>query len=907
MERPSEVTEVCAPRGWTGAQVEAWLDWADTIPGDYPGVELPPSLRPEGDLDPLLAAGPDRYARRAAAWGSALGAFGHLEQATSFRADLASLMAHRVLCMGSQRPFGCRVHPFAPDFVTSPPLRIADLAGLCPPAETSAPSPTVRTLTAVGDAILRCEGDSDACADPAKNNALARAALAARSAGAAEGEIADAIALARIGLGTEFMAEPALPIIVVASREEICAEGDFAARAAAIGWRSGALTLAFSQRDASALAYAAAAPAAWVNVMALENNAELEAVVRLAVFALDIEVSAGFCADPADAYRRRDRRALALGLAGLAERLAAEGLAYASEAGRRRAAALNALGAAAGFAASVELATALGPYPQFADERTAVLEDLERRIASAQALSLDPVAARAVLLFDQARIAIAAGGALRNAQVFGAIDDREAALRLGAFSLGDAPWEGPVSTAETADATTMAVLSEAALQALARLEIDADEARAHLLGRRSLCGAPGVNPESLTAKGFTEHEIDAAEAALAGVATLRAAFAPAVVGAGFVRDVLGAPEQAILESGFDTLEAAGFTEEEVRAAERFALGAGRLSSAAFVPEGARSVFLDAGEVGVEARLAMAAATQVFACAPAPASLQLAFDCSPSVAAAIQTRAAQAGVRALRITRDRPPIGFALNVPHAPADEARPAAAEPVRERVVEKIVEAPPSRRRLPDRRKGYIQKAAVGGHKVYLHTGEYDDGELGEIFIDMHKEGAAFRSVMNNFAIAISIGLQYGVPLEEFVDAFVFTRFEPAGPVSGNDSIRSATSILDYAFRELGVSYLGRRDLANATNDDLNADGLGHQTPAEGPMPGPQTQPASRFISKGFSRGAAPDNLVFLPFTAREGKGGGAAATADVCPACGDLALVRKGQSLICQTCGERHGRAGG
>ena len=128
------------------------------------------------------------------------------------------------------------------------------------------------------------------------------------------------------------------------------------------------------------------------------------------------------------------------------------------------------------------------------------------------------------------------------------------------------------------------------------------------------------------------------------------------------------------------------------------------------------------------------------------------------------------------------------------------------ERVVEKVIERDRTRRKLPDRRKGYIQKAAVGGHKVYIHTGEYDDGELGEIFIDMHKEGAAFRSLMNNFAIAISIGLQYGVPLDEFVDAFVFTRFEPAGRVTGNDSIRSATSILDYIFRELGVSYLDRQ-----------------------------------------------------------------------------------------------------
>src|SRR5690606_19027640 len=137
-------------------------------------------------------------------------------------------------------------------------------------------------------------------------------------------------------------------------------------------------------------------------------------------------------------------------------------------------------------------------------------------------------------------------------------------------------------------------------------------------------------------------------------------------------------------------------------------------------------------------------------------------------------------------------------------------------------------------------------------------DGELGEIFIDMHKEGAAFRSLMNNFAIAISIGLQYGVPLEEFVDAFVFTRFEPAGAVTGNDSIRSATSILDYIFRELGVSYLDRHELATAQPDPLSSNGLGA---LGGDGETPEAVPAARFISKGFARGAAPDNLVVLPF----------------------------------------------
>ena len=126
------------------------------------------------------------------------------------------------------------------------------------------------------------------------------------------------------------------------------------------------------------------------------------------------------------------------------------------------------------------------------------------------------------------------------------------------------------------------------------------------------------------------------------------------------------------------------------------------------------------------------------------------------------------------------------------------------------------------NRRKGYTQKAIVGGHKVYLRTGEYEDGELAEVFIDMHKEGSAFRSLMNNFAIAISIGLQYGVPLEEFVEAFTFTRFEPSGIVEGNDAIKMATSILDYIFRELAISYLGRNDLAHVQPADLMPDTVG-------------------------------------------------------------------------------------
>ncbi|HEX7945579.1 MAG TPA: ribonucleotide reductase, partial [Phenylobacterium sp.] len=309
------------------------------------------------------------------------------------------------------------------------------------------------------------------------------------------------------------------------------------------------------------------------------------------------------------------------------------------------------------------------------------------------------------------------------------------------------------------------------------------------------------------------------------------------------------------------------------------------------------VFRSAAEVGVQAEAAMLTALSPLLDVPPVLDVVL-----PWAADLEAVRAALDTALPVRVRRAAAPASAVLDIPAVAELAVRPPPAEP-EERIVERIIERERTRQKLPDRRKGYIQKAAVGGHKVYLHTGEYDDGQLGEIFIDMHKEGAAFRSLMNNFAIAISIGLQYGVPLDEFVDAFVFTRFEPAGPVTGNDTVKSATSILDYIFRELGVSYLGRDDLASADSGELNADGLGRGKADAVAAEEPEPQPVSRFISRGFARGATPDNLVFLP-SANRPAGPAALGAAEVCAACGDIAVVRKGQALICETCGARASR---
>jgi ribonucleoside-diphosphate reductase alpha chain len=221
-----------------------------------------------------------------------------------------------------------------------------------------------------------------------------------------------------------------------------------------------------------------------------------------------------------------------------------------------------------------------------------------------------------------------------------------------------------------------------------------------------------------------------------------------------------------------------------------------------------------------------------------------------------------------------------------------AVSEKVVERLVERIV-VMREREKMPDRRKGYTQKAVVGGHKVYLRTGEYDDGRLGEIFIDMHKEGAALRSFINNFAIAVSLGLQYGVPLEEYVDAFTFTRFEPAGPVQGNDSIKYATSILDYVFRELAVSYMSRFDLAHVDPSESGFDAIGKGV-AEGKEP--EGQQATRYVSKGLTR-SRTDNLVVM-------RGGGEARGSSPSSAASEGG-ARSGFSSPSTLAGE--GRSGG
>jgi len=463
------------------------------------------------------------------------------------------------------------------------------------------------------------------------------------------------------------------------------------------------------------------------------------------------------------------------------------------------------------------------------------------------------------------------------------------------------------------------------------LSVRAPEALPALLaefsGEREIETIPGLDADKLRARGFTDEALTRVKRAIAEGLPLSGAFSRWVLGDAFIQDQLKLSPEKYDTDGHALLSATGFSRKEITQAEEALEGhtsdkiADVLTQAGFTPV-----------PGLDAEIAMAIALA------SHLSVAPVLPVQTINSSDVLTRADTAelgfllsGQRAplSQALQDRIRHAIALNRAHEPV--LQPGAGLPA-QGIGEDTHTPVSARTRLPDRRKGYIQKSTVGGHKVYLHTGEFDDGALGEIFIDMHKEGAAFRSLMNNFAIAISIGLQYGVPLEEFVDAFIFTRFEPAGDVTGNDRITKATSILDYIFRELAVSYLAREDLAEL-GDNVSHDGLGRGL-ADGtgePASAELTGEAARVISRGFSRGQLPDNIVVLdkaraakeeedaehaPATEAEANAGPETGTGtaldidtpdylgDACTKCGSFTLFADtgdGEQVKCDTCGNQ------
>jgi ribonucleoside-diphosphate reductase alpha chain len=457
-------------------------------------------------------------------------------------------------------------------------------------------------------------------------------------------------------------------------------------------------------------------------------------------------------------------------------------------------------------------------------------------------------------------------------------------------------------------------------------------------GTNTLEGTPHINKATLRAKGFDDETIAKIESQLLGAFEIGFVFNQYVLGEDFCREKLGMTDAQLKDWNHSILrDTLGFTQAQVEEASDVICGRMTLEGAPFLKEEHLPVFdcaTPCGKHGARyirplAHVDMMAAAQPFVSGAISKTINL-----PQTATIADVKEAyryswEKMVKAVALYRDGSKLSQPLAASYdvgGPEESDVPQAAYEGAVRVAERVVyRYIAKRRRMPDRRSGYTQKAVVGGHKVYLHTGEYADDSLGEIFIDMHKEGAAFRSLMNNFAIAVSLGLQHGVPLEEYVDAFTFTRFEPNGPVVGHSNIKMATSILDYIFRELAVNYLGRYDLAQV-QPSQSVDAMGPEPEyigeeqgevhyvsptALGPKAGTPIAPVvpTRVPEPVGAVALAPSQAAagivvkgqIVAAKAREAIAKGYAG--DACTQCGQFTLVRNGTCLKCDSCGTTSG----
>jgi ribonucleoside-diphosphate reductase alpha chain len=718
-----------------------------------------------------------------------------------------------------------------------------------------------------------------------------------------------------------------------------------------------------------------------------------EAACRLWTITLEISVAMAQFPSKEIARRSYDFRTLGLGFANIGGLLMSMGLRYDSEEGRAICAAFSAVMTGVAYATSAEMAAELGAFSRYERNREAMLRVMRNHARAArgetagyEGLTITPqplkanhcphrkLADAAVTAWDRA-LALGEQHGYRNAQATVIAPTGTIGLIMDCDTTGIEPDFALVKFKKLAGGGYFKIINRCvplALTTLGYSDTDIQAIKDYAVGQGSLANAPSIDHSALLARGFTREEIAKIEDKLPTAFDIRYVFNRWVLGDVFCRDVLRFSDAQLNDPAFDLLREIGFTRAEIEEANLHVCGAMTLEGAPHLKDADLGVFDCANPCGkfgtrhlsIDAHIDMMAASQPFISGAISKTINLPRDATVADCQAAYLKSWRHCLKANALYRDgsklSQPLSAQLIEDHdesqddfedaIAADQPASIRAQAVAERIVEKIIvreAAQKGREKLPDRRKGYTQKAIVGGHKVYIRTGEFQDGRLGEIFIDMHKEGAAFRSVMNNFAIAISIGLQYGVPLEEFVDAFTFTRFEPAGMVQGNEAIKTATSILDYIFRELAVSYLSRNDLAHTqpeeTADHFDALGGGHDEgrrnlrDSDAHRPQPALEMVKRLTSAGYVRSALPNQLILLrggqaTEQATENEGGtippaapksavvlSESATSaaldrrrearikgyegDSCGECGNFTLVRNGTCLKCDTCGATTG----
>jgi ribonucleoside-diphosphate reductase alpha chain len=731
------------------------------------------------------------------------------------------------------------------------------------------------------------------------------------------------------------------------------------------------------------------------------DTASFEHGARLWTIVLEISVLMAQFPSPQIAELSYRYRTLGLGYANIGGLLMSSGIGYDSDEGRAICGAITAILTGVSYATSAEMASELGAFPGYGDNADAMLKVIRnhRRAAKGldegyEGLNTNPVPLRhdhcpdqdlvkaATRAWDRA-LELGEDYGYRNAQATVIAPTGTIGLVMDCDTTGIEPDFALVKFKKLAGGGYFKIINRVVpkgLQTLGYSDAEIAEIIDYAVGHGTLVNAPGVNHAALTQKGFTPDLLDAVESQLESAFDIKFVFNQWTLGEDFCKGTLGLSAEQLADPALDVLSHVGFSKDDIEAANQYCCGTMTLEGAPHLKDEHLNVFDCAnpcGKIGKRAlswksHITMLAAAQPFISGAISKTINMPNDATVEDCNKAYEMSWKLALKANALYRDGSKLSQPLSaslLDEEDLEEIEEASEAPqaqkaqvIAERIVERIVEKEVTRThrdKLPQRRKGYTQKAIVGGHKVYLRTGEYEDGQLGEIFIDMHKEGAAFRSLMNNFAIAVSIGLQYGVPVEEFVDAYVFTRFEPSGMVEGNDTIKMATSVLDYIFREIAISYLGRNDLAHAQPQDLQVDALGSGVRGGGKqdVDAGASEEAQQALSKvmnlassGFTRGT---NLFVMQPKAQQGEaeeqdvdvviekeetvmraasGGGSAQVSvstvtetattggdtlamqryqarikgyegDACSNCGQFTLVRNGTCMKCDSCGETSG----
>ncbi|MGB7261779.1 MAG: vitamin B12-dependent ribonucleotide reductase [Albidovulum sp.] len=734
-----------------------------------------------------------------------------------------------------------------------------------------------------------------------------------------------------------------------------------------------------------------------MNLLTFQKNGAFDSdayvhATRLWTVTLEISVAMAQFPSKEIAQRSYDFRTLGLGYANIGGLLMTMGLGYDSDKGRALCGALTAVMTGVAYATSAEMAGELGAFPGHAKNADHMLRVIRNHRNAAygasdgyEDLAVKPVPLDHANCPDQTLVSLAKSAwdealrlgekhGYRNAQSTVIAPTGTIGLVMDCDTTGIEPDFALVKFKKLAGGGYFKIINRsvpAALETLGYGSAQIEEIIAYAVGHASLGNCPGINHTSLIGHGFGQAELDKIEAALPSAFDIRFVFNQWTLGEKFCQQTLGIPAEKLNDPTFDILRHLGYTRAQIDAANDHVCGTMTLEEAPHLKAEHYSVFDCANAcgkkgkrfLGVDSHIYMMAAAQSFISGAISKTINMPNNATIDETLAAYDLSWSLGIKANALYRDgsklSQPLAASLVEDDEEAEEiltngSAQEKAAVLAEKIVEKIIIKEiirSNREKLPERRKGYTQKAIVGGHKVYLRTGEYKDGTLGEIFIDMHKEGAGFRAMMNNFAIAVSVGLQYGVPLEEFVDAFTFTKFEPAGMVQGNEAIKQATSILDYIFRELAVSYLDRSDLAHvqpagASFDDLGGgmdEGQTNVAKVSDTAASKSLEMLKHVSSTGYLRKRLPQDLIVLqggmgatalsgdpvaalntlvPETAQVAVGGGSTAISsgtvsmdartkakmqgyegDPCGECGNYTLVRNGTCMKCNTCGGTSG----